>query len=207
MQLQSVLLLIENDGNRQVQRNVFTWQISKGLASVLAVVLQYHGEKHLKIPGRRHERYCSQRAAQYSIQKWASNTPSFPTLACDQVKRQPLKPQFPRRLRKFCLSEVSHLWDRCQRGSAVMISSGCSSGETCCPALGFSGATKGAAEQEISALPCRGNQSATYHYFGNICSPNGILVARLVSNLGKNITAGSELTLIWQLQEHFWDSA
>lgn len=112
-----------------------------------------HGEKCLKIPGRRHESYCSQRAAQYSIHKYFkysifSNTGLWPS-----QKATPKTSEFPARLRKFCLSEVSHLWDRCHRWSATRISSGCSSYLTCCPALGSSGAAKSAAEQEISALP------------------------------------------------------
>lgn len=106
----------------EVQCSVFTWQVSKRLASALAVVLQYHGEKCLKIPGRRHKSYCSRRAAQCRIHKWALNTLSFQTLASDQVKRQPQKPQeFPTRLRKCCFSGVSRLWDRCQRQCAARI--------------------------------------------------------------------------------------
>lgn len=150
LQLQSMLLLIEDD--RQVTAVSLHGKCPRVwlcLGSGVAV----HGEKCLKIPDRRHESYCSQRAAQYRIHKWALNAPSFQILACDQVKRQPQKPQFPTRLRKFCLSEVSHLWDRCQRWSTARISSGCSSDLTCHPALVSSGATKSAAEQEISALP------------------------------------------------------
>lgn len=100
-------------------------------------------------------------------------------------KATPKTSEFPTRLRKFCFSEVSHLWDRCQRWSAARTGSGCSSGEIHCPALGSSEATKAGAEQEISALPCRGNHSATSRYFGNICSLDGILFASLASNLGK----------------------
>lgn len=186
----------------EVQCSVFTWQVSQRLASALAVVLQYHGEKCLKIPGRRHKSYCSRRAAQCRIHKMSfkysvfSNTGFWPS-----QKATPKTSEFPTRLRKCCFSGVSRLWDRCQRQCAARIAAPAAQVKHVAQLLAPLELQK---QQESRSVPCpaearhcqQGNQSATSRCFGNICSPNGILFTRLASNLEKNITTGCP-TLIW----------